>query len=445
VSTQRSVIDMRRTPAGADDAIALEFSRRYGGDLRFTAAWGRWNQWNGTSWERDDTLDVFDMVRQLCREVSSSCGDEKLGRRIGSASTVAAVERLVRADRRHAATVDQWDADPWLLNTPGGTVDLRTRVLRAASRDDYCTKTTDATPGGECPLWMDFLSRVTDRNVGLHEFLQRLCGYSLTGITREHALFFLYGTGANGKSVFINTISGVMGDYAKTAPIETFTASVTEQHPTDLAGLRGSRLVTTTEIEDGKRWAESKLKRITGGDKVPARFMRQDFFEFTPQFKLLIAGNHKPGIRAVDEAMRRRIHLVPFTVTIPVGERDEELTEKLRAEWGGILRWAIDGCSAWQRQGLNPPAIVRDATEEYLAAEDAIGTWLEERCDIEPTYSSTVADLYASWRGWCDQNGEPVCSRKRFSQNLDTRGFARERSPGARRFRGLALKEGCGI
>jgi putative DNA primase/helicase len=445
MATRHSVIDVRRAPAGADDAIAVQFSQRYGKDLRFTAVWGRWNHWNGCFWERDDTLKVFEIVRQLCREVSSGCGDDKLGRRIGSASTVAAVERLVRADRRHAATVDQWDGDPWLLNTPGGTIDLRTGVLRAASRDDYCTKMTYATPGGECPLWVDFLSRVTDHNVELQGFLQRLCGYSLTGITREHAMFFFYGTGANGKSVFINTISGLMGDYAKTAPIETFTASVSEQHPTDLAGLHGSRLVTTTEVEDGKRWAESKLKRITGGDKVPARFMRQDFFEFEPQFKLLIAGNHKPGIRAVDEAMRRRIHLVPFTVTIPAEERDEELTEKLRAERDGILRWMIDGCLAWQRQGLNPPAIVRDATEEYLAAEDAIGTWLDERCDIGPTYLSAVADLYASWRGWCEQNGEPVCSRKRFSQNLETRGFSRERSSGARGFRGLTLKEGYGL
>jgi putative DNA primase/helicase len=254
----------------------------------------------------------------------------------------------------------------------------------------------------------------------------------------------LYGTGANGKSVFVNTISGVMSDYAKTAPIEAFTASMNEQHPTDLAGLQGARLVTTTEIEDGKRWAESKIKRLTGGDKIPARFMRQDFFEYTPQFKLVIAGNYKPGLGAVGEAIRRRFHLIPFTVTIPEAERDEELTKKFRAEWGGILQWAIDGCLAWQREGLNPPAIVRDATEDYLAAEDCIGQWLEESCETGPNCSSTVAELYRSYQGWLIQNGEAECSQKRFSQYLEARGFTRERSSETRSFRGLTLKAGYG-
>lgn len=146
----------------------------------------------------------------------------------------------------------------------------------------------------------------------LIDYLQRVLGYSLAGITREHALFFLYGTGANGKSVFINTVAGVLADYHKTAPIETFTASQSDRHPTDLAGLRGARLVTATETEEGRPWAESKIKVLTGGDKVAARFMRQDFFEFVPSFKLLVGGNHMPSLRSVDEAMRRRIHSFHF-------------------------------------------------------------------------------------------------------------------------------------
>jgi putative DNA primase/helicase len=445
VSKKHSVVEFCRTPTAGDDDIALRFSCQHCDDLRFTAAWGRWNHWNGSRWEQDDTRNTLDMVRRTCREVSSDCGDEDLGRHVASASTVAAVERLARADRRHAATVDQWDADPWLLNTPDGTVDLRTGVLRTASRDDYCTKITAVAPGGECPLWMRLLARVTDNSVEMQAFVQRMCGYSLTGITQEHALFFAYGTGANGKSVFINTISGLMGDYAKTAPMEAFTASGRDQHPTDLAGLQGARLVTASEVEDGKQWAESKLKRITGGDKIAARFMRQDFFEFTPQFKLIIAGNYKPGLRTVDEATRRRFNLLPFTVTIPKEERDEELAEKLHGEWGGILRWMIDGCLAWQEHGLNPPAVVRDATEDYLSAEDAIAIWLEERCDVGPEHTATVGDLYRSWCGWCEQNGETDCSQKRFSQNLVSRGFTRERSSGARGFRGLTVKTDYGL
>ena len=423
----------------ADDALALEFSDLHGDDLRYTAQWGQWSTWDGTRWNRDETCYVFDLVRRLCRRASSSCGDENLARRVASAPTVAAVERLARTDRRHATTVDQWDADPWLLNSPSGVVDLHTGDLRPAVCEDYCTKVTSVGPGGVCSLWLEFLSRITNGNVELQAFLQRMSGYALTGVTREHALFFLYGTGANGKTVFIKTISGVMGDYARTAAIETFIASASERHPTDLAGLRGARLVTAVETEDGKRWAESKLKALTGGDRIAARFMRQDFFEFVPQFKLLIAGNHKPSIQTVDEAMRRRFNLLPFTVTIPDAERDLELADKLRNEWGGILQWMIDGCVAWQREGLKPPAIVAEATSDYLAAEDAHGRWLEDCCVLGKQYFAPTADLFGSWRQWCEKNGEQPGSVKRFSQNLESRGFNRERSAAVRGFGGLAL------
>lgn len=438
-SAKSSAVSIRPA-ACSDDALALKFSQRYGDDLRYTDSWGRWYIWNGTYWQRDDTRHVLDIARQICREASSSCGDEKLGRHIAGASTVAAVERLARADRRHAATVDQWDTEPWLLNTPAGVVDLRIGTLRPAAREDYCTRIAAAAPGGECPLWMAFLSRITDCNAALQKFLQRMAGYALTGITREDALFFLYGTGANGKTVFINTISGVIHDYAKTAPIEAFTASKNEQHPTDMAGLQGARLVSASEIEDGKRWAESKIKRLTGGDRIAARFMRQDFFEYAPQFKLVIAGNHKPGLGTVGEAIRRRFHLIPFTVTIPKAERDEELTRKLHSEWGAVLRWMIEGCLSWQREGLNPPAIVRDATEEYLTAEDCIGQWIEERCEKGPNCGLAVAELYRNYQAWLSQNGEPECDVKGFSQSLEARGFARKRSSDARSFRGLTLK-----
>jgi putative DNA primase/helicase len=183
-------------------------------------------------------------------------------------------------------------------------------------------------------------------------YLQLMVGYCLTGVTSEHALFFLYGTGANGKSVFVNVLTTILGDYAANAPMDTFMEARTDRHPTDLAGLRGARFVSSIETEQGRRWNESKVKAITGGDKVSARFMRQDFFEYVPQFKLVIAGNHKPSIRNVDEAMKRRLHLIPFTVTIPPERRDGRLTEKLLKERDGILAWAVEGCSLWQRHGL---------------------------------------------------------------------------------------------
>jgi putative DNA primase/helicase len=293
--------------------------------------------------------------------------------------------------------------------------------------------------GDQCPTWLRFLSRVTNDDHELIAFLGRVCGYALTGITRDHALFFLYGTGANGKSVFIRTVTDVLGDYHKTAPIETFTASQSERHPTDLAGLRGARLVTATETEEGRRWAESKIKSLTGGDKIAARFMRQDFFEFVPTFKLIITGNHMPGVRSVDEAFRRRLHLIPFSVTIPPAERDLQLVETLKAEWPGILSWMIQGCLEWQTSGLQPPAVVTKATEAYLQAEDVLATWIDECCQRDAQAWETVSDLYASWCAWAKQAGEPAGSKKSFGQNLEAHGYRRDRTNAQRGFYGLRI------
>jgi putative DNA primase/helicase len=424
----------------ADDALALKFTDRYADDLRFTAAWGHWSIFNGCVWRRDENLQTFDLVRKVCRAESAGCENRRVASRIASAMTIAAVERLARSDRRHAATVSQWDCDPWALNTPSGVVDLRTGKMRPARREDYMTKATAVGPGGECRLWLAFLSQITGGDEELQRYLQRMCGYAVTGVTREHALFFLYGTGANGKSVFLNTISGLLGGYAKTAPIEAFIDSKSERHPTDLAGLQGARLVTVFETEDGRRWAESKLKALTGGDRIAARFMRQDFFEFAPVFKLVVAGNHKPGLRTVDEAMRRRFNLLPFTVTIPAAERDLSLTEKLRDEWGGILQWAIDGCLAWQSEGLLAPKAVKEATENYLAAEDALARWIDDCAERKDGSWESATKLFANWKQWADSNGEYGGSQKRFSENLAARGFAPQRTKTARGFGGIRLR-----
>jgi putative DNA primase/helicase len=367
-----------RPPDFSDEALALRFSEKHDAETRYVAASGKWLQWNGMRWEFDETMRAFNMARTICRIASNEIEKPALARTVASAKTVAAIVSLARADRRHAATVEQWDTDPWLLNTPGGIVDLRTGKLLPHDRARYMTKIAAVAPGGDCPRWRNVLAEITVGNDGLAKFLQRVVGYGLTGITREHALFFGYGTGSNGKGVFLNTVAAVLGDYAAVAPMETFMASFSERHPTDLAGLRGARFVTAQEIEEGQRWAESKIKALTGGDPIAARFMRQDFFTFTPQFKLLIAGNHKPSLRTVDAAIRRRLFLIPFTITIPSGKQDKQLAEKLKAEWPGILQWAINGCLEWQQVGLAPPACVTIATEAYLEAEDSVTQWLHE-------------------------------------------------------------------
>jgi putative DNA primase/helicase len=434
--------DADRPAEFSDDALALRFTDKLGQDARFVAAWNRWLFWDGSRWREETTLRGFDEARTVCREAAESCAVERVATKVKSADTVAAVERLARADRRHAAMADQWDTDPWLLNTPGGTIDLRTGEMRPAMRSDYLTKSTAVAPDGACPLWLAFLERIFAQDAELIGFMRRSLGYALTGSTSKHALFFGYGTGANGKSTMLNTVTGILRDYAVVAPMETFTEARGERHPTDLAMLRGARLVTAQETEQGRNWAESRIKALTSGDPVSARFMRGDFFTYVPQFKLWIAGNHKPALRAVDEATRRRFNLIPFTITIPRDERDPDLPEKLKLESPGILRWMIDGCLEYQRVGLAPPAAVAAATEEYFAAEDVVGAWIAEK--IRPSYpsaSETSGALYASWKKYAEAAGETVGSNKALTQNLKGRGYQYDDklTHGARGFRGIRL------
>jgi putative DNA primase/helicase len=431
-------------PEFSEEALALAYAGRHAGGLRHVAKWGRWLFWDGRCWRDDDTLLAFNHSREICREAAEICRERRLAGAIASAKSVAAVERLARADRRLAARVDQWDADAWLLNTPGGAVDLRTGKIRPSDPGDYLTKITAVAPDESCPIlvWMKFLDDVTAGDTELSAFLQRMVGYALTGVTREHAFFFCYGTGGNGKGTFIDTITGCVGDYHRAAAIETFTLTNMNRHPTELASLRGARVVTATETEEGRRWAESKLKLLTGGDKITAYFMRQDPFDYKPQFKLVFEGNHKPGLRSVDEAIRRRLHLVPFTVTIPEEARDPTLRERLKAEWPGVLAWAIKGCLEWQRIGLVPPAAVRAATASYLEAEDAVAAWLEDCCERDLQGWEPIADLYASWRPWAEKSGVYAGSKVGLGEKLDGKGFAPKRQPGTgtRGHCGLRLK-----
>jgi putative DNA primase/helicase len=427
-----------RAPAFSDEDLALRFAERHAGNLCFVAAWNRWLFWNGQHWQFEETLRAWDFARQVCREAAAEC-NTKAASGIASAKTVYAVERLARSDRRLAATIDQWDADPWQLNTPEGVVDLTTGQARPHIPEDYFTKITAVGPRGDCPRFLTFLERITGGDAELVAYIQRVLGYGLTGLTREHALFFGYGTGANGKSVLLSTVAGILGEYHKTAPIETFTASNADRHPTDLASLRGARLVSATETEEGRRWAESRIKQLTGGDTVAARFMRQDFFEYRPAFKLIIAGNHKPSLRSVDEAIRRRFHMIPFAVTIPPEERDADLIEKLKDEWPGILAWMIEGCLEWQAEGLQPPVAVIEATDAYLTAEDAMAAWLDEKCERDPNAWTSSTYLFGSWSTWATATGEFVGSQKKLSQKLEDRGFVKKDTNKAKGFLGLRL------
>ncbi len=306
-----------------------------------------------------------------------------------------------------------------------------------------CVRATDGAwrcPGDNCPRWLQFLDEIIEGDRELQAYLQRFFGYCLTGSTREHALLFLHGPGANGKSVLLQSIAGVLGDYAKTAAADSFAETKGERHSTDLAGLRGARLVLVNETEAGKGWAEGRLKAITGGDRVRARFMYRDYFEYEPQYKVAVAGNHRPVLRTVGEAMRRRLHLVQLDTIVPPEHRDPKLVEALLRERDGILGWMIEGCLEWQRQGLQPPTRIGRAVEEYLREEDLVSQWIEERCATGPSHVETSHALFASWSNWASASGFDPGNMKVLGQALGARGFGAERYKGARAWRGLHLR-----
>jgi putative DNA primase/helicase len=323
-------------------------------------------------------------------------------------------------------------------------IDLNTGQTRKTVATDYFTKIMGAPycaqPGTPHPLWDKFLHRVTAQDPDLIEFLQRFLGYCLTGDVHEQVLVFLFGTGANGKSVFVNTVSKIFGTYATIAPMEMFLTSHADRHPAEIAKLRGARLVVAQENQKGRRWDEAKIKTLTGGDRLTARYMRGEWFDFQPNHKLLIVGNHKPSLASVDEAIRRRFLLVPFTVQIPPDERDPELTAKIQPEWPAIVRWMVEGCLKWQQTGLMVPKAVRDATEEYLADQDAITQWLGECVENYPDAFTKSAELFASWRTWVERRNLAAGTMTAFAESLKDKGYEKKNMNSARGFKGIILK-----
>lgn len=430
-----------------DEFLAREFSAKHSKELKYTAERNRWFHWNGSYWEPDRVLKAYDKVRHFAKAKAESIleNNPETAMRLASAATVANIQKLARSDARHTIQQEQWDTNAWIISTPNGTVDLKTGELHDALPEDYSSKITSVAPVGDAPLWLRVLEDITGGDVALQQYLQRLAGYLLTGSTKEHALFFLYGPGGNGKSTFLETLREIMKDYATTVPLGALMASKNERHPTELAKLHGSRMAVATETELGGTWDEVRIKQLSGGDMITARFMRQDFFEFLPHFKLIVAGNNKPHVAKVDDAIRRRFHIIPFTQAIE--NPDKDLRNKLRAELSGIFKWMIEGALEWQRQGLNPPESVLAATQDYLSEEDTVGQWVEECCELAKDAQSLSAELFASWQKWCAENDADVGAKKTLTQRLSefpgitTVKIGKKR---ARGLRGIRLKPECG-
>ena len=446
----REVSAVRRARHGTGDGddeisqvqMAGAWSARHGANRRFDHSRSRWMVCNTATgiWSTDESRAVFNEIGATVHELGQA------DPAFSNASFIRGVETLSAALPRVAVTQSAFDREPLLLGTPAGPVDLRTGKLLQPDPSLLITKSTSVAPQPGTPeRYIDFLRQSTGDDVAMIEFLQRMWGYMLTGLTIEQSLFFIYGDGGNGKGVFINVGRRIMADYAVTSAMETFTASKHERHSTELAMLRGARSVLASETEQGKKWAESRIKQLTGNDEITARFMRQDNFTFTPEFKLLIIGNFHPALDTVDAAMRRRFNIIPF-VQKPQ-KVNTRLEGDLEAEFPQILSWMIEGCIKWQSSGLQRPAAVAEATAEYFEEQDTFGRWLEEFCDLDPLYQSATSELYHNWKLFAEFVGEDAGTEKTFTGILNKKDFrsAGRASTGARaRLRqGLKLKQVC--
>lgn len=426
--------------SSTEESLAREWTQNHGDDWRYDAGIQRWFGFNGQHWKQDGTRYALQLIREHISEAAEGGGNVKAQPALGRAAVAKGVETFCQIDPRLAVEHDIWDADPFALGTPAGVVDLRTGKLSPPSRVAMITRSTSVAPAAGTPnRWLQFVSEVTNGDDELARFLQLSLGYCLTGSTREHALFYGYGNGRNGKSVTLNTMTRIMGDYATTAGMDTFVASRGDKHPTELARLDGARLVAASETEEGRAWAEARIKQLTGGDRIAARFMKQDFFEFTPRFKLFIVGNYRPRLHNVDEAMRRRFYIVPFVHTPP--RPDKELEDKLTAEHPQILAWMIEGARQWCEHGLTRPKAIAEATDRYFEDQDSLGQWIGERCECRSSAMGRASSLYDSWRDFARENGEVEGSQKAFGEMLGKRGFERDRVHALGRiYRGIDLR-----
>ena len=444
----------RKRENRTDMGNARRFVARHGRRVRYVRAWDKWLVWDGSHWQDDETGECVRMAKETAVSIwdeVSGYEDEaerkehaKHAARSESDSRLKAMMNVASTEPEIVIATSHLDADTWLLNTQSGTLELRTGQLRAHRQTDLCAKITHAGYDADlpCPHWLRFLDTIFAGNAELIAYVQRACGYALTGEMSEQCLFVLYGSGANGKSTFLDVLTRILGDYAMTTPTDTLMEKHGQNIPSDVARLMGARFVAASESGDGRRLDEELIKRISGGDKMAARFMHHDWFEFYPVLKLFMAVNHKPTIRGTDNGIWRRIHLWPFEVTIPPEQQDKRLTTKLLAEAPAILAWMVRGCLAWQRDGLNPPDKVLQAVQEYREEMDPFGAFVMECCELKPTALIASKALLERYKQWCEDNGERELSAHKLGAYLrekcgcqpgrDTRG--------ARAWIGLTIK-----
>jgi putative DNA primase/helicase len=434
-----------------DATNAQRLYKEHGKDIRYNAAWKKWMVWNGTHWEMDEGALIhekgLETVRNIYGEILKTddyrerIEIEKYAMLSESMRRREAFVRAASLIKSLNITSDDLDPNPWLLNMKNGTIDVTTGEFRKHRQEDMITKIANVeyNPQADCPLWKQFIREIMDFKADVINFVQTAAGWALTGDTSEQTLFILFGSGANGKSTFLNTIMYLLGDYAIATPTETFMRKNGDQNTNDIARLRGTRFVTTTEAEQGRRLSEPLIKKITGNDQMTARFLYGEFFNFMPTFKIFMATNHKPVIKGTDYGIWRRIKLIPFTTRIPEEKQDKHLELKLREEASGILNWLLEGTHRWKQEGLKAPPAILNATDEYRGEMDVIGNFLKECCIQKPGVTIRIRELFKAYQEWCEENNEHAVSERFLGLRLKEMGFERSRTADARYWWGLGL------
>jgi putative DNA primase/helicase len=438
--------DGRTDVANARRLVAL-----HGDKIRWVDPWGKWLIWDARRWAIDNTRlietlarDVFYLVWKQAAELRADKGAIQFARSVGGEHSIKSMINLARSEPGIAIDPKRLDADGWLLNCLNGTVNLRTGELQKPDPEDLITRLCPVAydPQATAPVLESFLTSITAGNHELVEFLRRGAGCSAVGQVVEHALFFCYGMGANGKTTFLQAVADTLGDeYAMAAPPDLLMVKHGQQHPTELADLHGKRFVSCIEAGEGRRLAESLVKSLTGGDKVRARRMREDFWQFAPSHTIWLAANHKPIIRGTDDGIWRRMRLVPFTVSIPPERQDKQLPDKLKAEAAGVLAWIIRGCLEWQRHGLGLPDAVSRATSDYREESDLLGEFIAECCTVGNPVRTKSSELYAGYLTWCERSKDRPISKTAFGDALEEKGFTKTKSVGIIWRSGIELRE----
>jgi putative DNA primase/helicase len=426
---------------------------RYGEDIRYAYDRGKWFIWDGCRYAIDETgqidrlaKETINAIYRLGADASGDCRKNLLAHasKTENTSRIRSVLELARSERGVAITTAAFDCDLWLFNVENGTIDLRSGEIREHRRDDLITMLSPVAydPAATSPRFDAFLRHIFAENRAVIDFLQRAVGYSLTGVTREQVFFILWGGGANGKTTLVKALMRLFADYAKRASISAFMERRDDKVRNDLARLAGARFVAAVEAKRGGTLDETVIKELTGEDPFVARFLFHEEFEYLPQMKIWLATNYRPKIHGTDEAIWRRPQLLPFDVTIPKEQQDKELAAKLYEELPGILAWAVSGCLRWQAEGLNPPDDVRAAVKEYRHAEDHIGHFIDEECEVADIYCVTFGALYEAYRDWCSRRDEEPYAENPFARQLTARRFEGAQGTGGVRMRfGICLKD----